>query len=318
MLAINVESISRALRPVAAPLSWLGLAAIIGAALFFTSTTPYPGIAVALPVLGAALVLAAGLTAPRRGAEAVLGLRPFQYVGRTPTPGTSGTGRCSSSCPPSLVTPPRPERSCSPSSDPLSSPQCRTRWWNNHCARTRICTLYPCQGLLLGAGLIGVSVLSAVMVMALVVVPAATGTPVSQTASVTRNVALATELRLLPSNTFPPLGAVPGDSPSTCLATSRAHSLVTCTLGDVRATRTVALFGDSHVWQWTPPIAALAAKRGWKLVTYAKGACPIDADNFTAISHFYNFPTYTGNWASTASTGSLPPSPVWPRYGPPS
>jgi hypothetical protein len=64
----------------------------------------------------------------------------------------------------------------------------------------------------------------------------------------------------------------------------------------VRGTRTVAIFGDSHAWQWIPPLAALAAERGWKLVTYAKGACPIDADNFTTLSNFYNFPTYTGNF----------------------
>lgn len=296
LVAINAERVSRALRPLAGPLSWLGLAAIIGAALHFTSTTPYPGIAVALPVFGSALVIAAGLASPRQGAEAVLGLGPFQYVGRisyswylwhwpvliflpaflghTATTGEIVLGIVASFVLASV--------SYAVVEQPFRKNENLTR--------------YPRRGLLLGAGLIGVSVLSAVMIMTVVVIPAATGTRASQTDSVTRNVALASQLRLLPSNLSPPLAAVPDSSPSTCLAASRVDSLVTCTLGDVRATRTVALFGDSHAWQWTRPLAAIAARRGWKLVTYTKGACPIDVNDFTKISNFYNFPTYTGNF----------------------
>jgi hypothetical protein len=75
-------------------------------------------------------------------------------------------------------------------------------------------------------------------------------------------------------------------------------AIVTCTLGDRRAKRTVAVFGDSHAWQWIRPLSVIAAERGWKLVTYTKGACPLDVDNFVTLSNFYNFPTYTGNFGS--------------------
>ena len=62
-------------------MSWGGLGLILLAAVTFSSSTPYPGSAVALPVLGAALVIAGGVAAPRHGAEFVLRLRPCQWVG---------------------------------------------------------------------------------------------------------------------------------------------------------------------------------------------------------------------------------------------
>jgi hypothetical protein len=172
------------------------------------------------------------------------------------------------------------------------------QWVEQPFRRNQDLVLHPRRGLLLGAGLIGASVLCAICVMIVAVVPAATGRPARQTPSVTRNVELATRLQLLPANLSPPLAAVPDDSPFTCLADSMMDSIVTCTLGDVKATRTVAVFGDSHAWQWIRPLADIAARRGWKLVTYTKGACPIDVDNFVTISNFYNFPTYTANFGS--------------------
>jgi peptidoglycan/LPS O-acetylase OafA/YrhL len=298
LVAVNAERLSRALRRVAGPLSWVGFAAIIGAALHYTGTTSYPGIAVTLPVIGAALVIAAGLAAPRRGAETILGLGPFQYVGRISyswylwhwpvlifLPAFLGHGATTGETVLALV-----------GSFVLASASYTLV--EQPFRRAQNLVLHPRRGLLLGVVLIGVSLLCAIAVMTLAVVPAATGTPTRQTDSVARNVELATQLRLLPANLSPPLAAVPSDSPFTCLADSHMASIVTCTLGDVRATRTVAVFGDSHAWQWIRPLAVIAAKRGWKLVTYTKGACPIDVDNFTSLSNFYNFPTYTANFGS--------------------
>ena len=99
-----------------------GVAAILWAAITFTDATPFPGSAALWPVLGAAAVIAAGVTAgqERAGTSA----RDAADVARRPasrTPGTCGTGRCSSSPPPSGVTS-RPGRapSCWPS--PTSRP----------------------------------------------------------------------------------------------------------------------------------------------------------------------------------------------------
>ncbi len=50
--------------PAAIALRWLGVAAILAAAVLFDHTTPFPGWPAAVPVLGAAAVLAAGRTSP--------------------------------------------------------------------------------------------------------------------------------------------------------------------------------------------------------------------------------------------------------------
>jgi peptidoglycan/LPS O-acetylase OafA/YrhL len=59
----------------AAPVAWLGLALIGLAVVGFDESTPFPGYAAALPVLGALLVLAG------RG-DALLGLAPLRWLGR--------------------------------------------------------------------------------------------------------------------------------------------------------------------------------------------------------------------------------------------
>ncbi len=45
-------------------------------------TTPYPGTAALLPVLGAALVIGAGCAAPAQGCGRVLAVPPMRAIGR--------------------------------------------------------------------------------------------------------------------------------------------------------------------------------------------------------------------------------------------
>jgi peptidoglycan/LPS O-acetylase OafA/YrhL len=59
--------------------AWLGLAMILASALVFRPSTPFPGIAALVPVLGAVLVLAG------RG-EGLLGMPPMQWLGRISYP----------------------------------------------------------------------------------------------------------------------------------------------------------------------------------------------------------------------------------------
>ena len=61
--------------------SWLGLAAIVTASLTLTSATVYPGALVAIPVLGAGLVIAGGAAQPVWGVERLLRQKPFQLLG---------------------------------------------------------------------------------------------------------------------------------------------------------------------------------------------------------------------------------------------
>jgi len=50
-----------------------------------------------------------------------------------------------------------------------------------------------------------------------------------------------------------------------------------CTFGDPDGTVKVALVGDSHAAQWQPALAAVAEQRGWQLTTYLRSGCPVTA-----------------------------------------
>ena len=67
---------------VGAALSWLGTAAVVLAVFLFTTSTPYPGSAALLPVLGAVLIIVGGTPASKWGSELVLGTFPFRWIGR--------------------------------------------------------------------------------------------------------------------------------------------------------------------------------------------------------------------------------------------
>ena len=85
LIAVAVPLLrSRDGRPRAAwaSLSWVGLLVMLASAYTIGSGTAFPGWAVTAPVLGAAAVVTAGTAAPGSGAEMLLRLPPFQWVGR--------------------------------------------------------------------------------------------------------------------------------------------------------------------------------------------------------------------------------------------
>lgn len=47
-----------------------------------------------------------------------------------------------------------------------------------------------------------------------------------------------------------------------------------CTYGDLSASKTIVLYGDSHAAQWFPALENLAKDKGFKLVSLTKSACP--------------------------------------------
>lgn len=61
--------------------SWIGVAAIIGSAVIFTRTSPFPGHIALIPVLGTAAVILAGDTVGRWAASRIANLRSVQFVG---------------------------------------------------------------------------------------------------------------------------------------------------------------------------------------------------------------------------------------------
>ncbi|WP_176141227.1 acyltransferase family protein [Agreia bicolorata] len=61
-----------------------------------------------------------------------------------------------------------------------------------------------------------------------------------------------------------------------CLVTLNDSTLTSCEFGDTTSDSAprVAIIGDSHAYSLLDPIIQLAEKNGWHLTTYLKGACP--------------------------------------------
>jgi peptidoglycan/LPS O-acetylase OafA/YrhL len=63
-----------------------------------------------------------------------------------------------------------------------------------------------------------------------------------------------------------------------CHVSHRGNKSGYCTYGDINSKKTIVLYGDSHAAQWFPALEKIAIKRGYKLVSLTKSACPaVDA-----------------------------------------
>ncbi|MGB3443921.1 MAG: acyltransferase family protein [Actinophytocola sp.] len=80
LLALFVDSITLP-RLVRVVLGWLGVAALVSCGLLLHVGTVFPGYAALWPTLAAAMVLLAGATESRAGADRFLSSRPLRYVG---------------------------------------------------------------------------------------------------------------------------------------------------------------------------------------------------------------------------------------------
>ena len=82
LIAVSTPWLAKVEVQLATVMTWVGAAFILYASFHFTSLTPYPGSAAAIPVLGAGLVIAGGVSVPPYGVEYVLGRGPAQWLGR--------------------------------------------------------------------------------------------------------------------------------------------------------------------------------------------------------------------------------------------
>ncbi len=287
---------------------WVGLALVAWGVFTFSSTTPFPGTAALVPVLGAAAIIVAGCgERPVRGPVQVLGTSPMQVVGRVSyswylwhwpflilVPDALGhalslaqnLGVAALSFVVAVFTFVLVER-----------PVRISHWL----------TARPRRSLGLGAALSLGAV--AACVLSVVSLPSLTGSghaPVAAAAlrastkaaqadaSATANPLLAQQLAAteainkqvartlpvnnVPANLEPTLPDANADEPPVfvngCLDSYTDTSLQPCVSGDPTSTTTVILFGDSHAAMWYPAVNAAAEQFGWKLITWTKATCP--------------------------------------------
>jgi peptidoglycan/LPS O-acetylase OafA/YrhL len=302
LIALFAPAMLRVPRLLAIPASWVGLAMIGAAGVLYDDNTAFPGSAALLPVLGTALVIAGGAREHDRGAEALLGSPPAQVVGKLSYSLYLWHW-------PVLVY------------LPLALDKNMNTGWTLLAvliaaglsvftfrfveSPIRELTLHRPVWLVPGLGLSAATAIAAVVFAATLPALNGTGVPAeaapvvaasgkSQSATVAKSLEAALATTAVPSNLTPKLADAEKDNDygNGCHLNIPDVNQPACVFGksDAPASRTMALFGDSHAAQWFAPLKDLADARGWKLLQRTKSGCPPAqvAPHNAALKRTYN------------------------------
>ena len=297
---------------VAASATWIGLGAILIAATVFSSQTSYPGYLAMIPVVGAALIIAGGMNAHSLGAEALLRIPPFRWLGKVSYSlylwhwpiliiAAEYAGKTTLSVKDNLGW----------DLVALGVSVVTYRLLENPIRHSVVLRRIRWASVGLGVGLIVVT-LGAISVVSNVASGPSGATTTSALATpanrplvplhtVLSVVAASGHIRTLPSNLVPSvrdllwhpssnLGFPP--SASGCTPSMSQSTVPSCVFGDRRASRTIVLYGDSHAGMWFQAIDDIAIRSRWKLVILFKEGCP---------ASFVSVPEYAdaiGDWTA--------------------
>jgi len=106
--------------------------------------------------------------------------------------------------------------------------------------------------------------------------------------------------RPLPPNLKPSLKNATSIKPRSysdgCHRMKGQTTVKTCIYGATSGARSVVLFGDSHAAMWLPALDSIAARRGWKLYSMTKSACPVAkvAHNLSWAENYGAFGAFDG------------------------
>ena len=288
----------------AAIAGWGGLVLIVVTCTQLGAKTPYPGTAAVLPVLGTALIVGAGCTAPDMGVGRVLSV-----------PSMRSLGRLSYSWylwhwPVLLLAPALLGHSLGLFGRLIAAAvsaglaALTLRYIENPARFATPLRRSAPRSLGLGGAVTAAAVCVALVLMTLVPVPVGHGAPASAvtvrasgpapaaatvdprdaavqqlTAQVQAAVAASVDVRDIPSNLSPSISDARSDTPSVffngCVRSWRDVGQPECVSGDPDSPTTVALVGDSHAAMWNPALKPIAEQRHWRLETLAKVTCPL-------------------------------------------
>ncbi|WP_158645610.1 acyltransferase family protein [Stackebrandtia albiflava] len=298
-VALSATQAAKLPKALASAISWLGLAAVVTAAVRFDAATEFPGYLALLPTAGAALLIFGGC-AKQGDVQGLLSTQPMQLIGKlsygwylwhwplliigpaafgiepsiTAGLGLAGAGLLLAAISYELV------------ENPLrGAPSLRRR---------------PFRGIGLGVAMSGMVALASVL--AVTVLPQATGTGNAADPGLelteggftqeqlTELLIEAAETTTVPANLKPSLEDAKDDQPVTypdgChLGFDETTAESDCLYGDPNGENTMVLMGDSHAAQWFPALEAIAREAGWRLFNATKSACPV-ADVATYNSTF--------------------------------
>jgi len=284
LVALGASQLARLPGPIALAGGWLALAAVLAAAFVYNGRTPYPGSAAALPVVGAAVLIACGC-AVQRGVGVLLGVRPLQFAGRMSYSWYLWHW-------PMLVIAPMiighalgwPERLAVVVLS-LAAAFVTFKLIEHPARSLRLPNL---KWFAAGLALSGSVVLAAVVVLGnlpplvgtgadATVVHASSATP-TVTAEMKASVLAGLKTVNAPRNLTPAPtqahGDVPISSSDGCHASLFAVRQGPCVFGDRTGKYTVVLIGDSHMQQWEPAFNRAGAYAHWRVVDWTKSGCP--------------------------------------------
>ncbi|GAA1293628.1 acyltransferase family protein [Planotetraspora silvatica] len=278
-VALAAGACARLPRMAALVIGWAGLAAIAVSGLFYTENIAWPGYAAALPVIGAASVIAAGFAVTRGGPASLLGVRPMRWIGGLSYSlylwhwplivvatvyfdGLStykGLAVVAVSIVPAWLTYRTVESG-----------------FRHSAAISRSARL----ALSLGANFTLIGVAAGIVLVLAVPAVGGPGAKTALGAAVLRDdprgdpagavVDHVDWMTPLPTEATKDIDLTFRDN---CLQGEGKTAVVTCRYGDPKGPITVAVVGDSKVAQWTSALEPLAKQNGWRMVTYLKSAC---------------------------------------------
>ncbi|GBE67527.1 acyltransferase [Mycobacterium sp. MFM001] len=298
----------------AAIAGWVGLGLILLGCAILGTSTPYPGTASLLPVLGTALVIGTGCAAPSWGCGRVLAVTPMRAIGRVSYSWYLWHWPVLLFAPPLLghalgLTARLTAAAVSGVLAVLT-----LHFVENPLRFASFMRRSPGRSLALGG--LATAVAVAVSGALLVVVPAPVGrgapaAPLTVTAAspptgdnihlydeavrdafaqVQAAVAASVNLKAVPSNLVPPLSDAAAEKQAImrigCLRNFLQVEQPECATGDTTSATTVALIGDSNAAMWSPAFQRVAEQRHWRLETLDKAGCPlIDLPIFNPYMH---------------------------------
>ena len=264
---------------------WHGHAGIAVAAITVSTATPWPGIAAVIPVVGAALVIAAGTAAPRHGPEMLLGTWPGLKIGALSfslylwhypililaQQQATGPLRWSERALLLLLS--------------LVLAVATYRLVENPIRHSVGLVRRPGLSLSLGAALVAASVAICAVLLWANPLPGSSGLPpgpaTATLSEVHVAVSRAAEAETAPSLLVPSFASLHASVlrdpsiPSSCIAQLDAMTPgPLCILGDHAARRTMVLVGDSQAMMWSTSFIGLARTEGWRLVLIGRDGCP--------------------------------------------
>jgi peptidoglycan/LPS O-acetylase OafA/YrhL len=286
----------------AAIAGWAGLALILLACTLLGTTTPYPGVAALLPVLGTVLVIGAGCAVPTLGAGRVLAWSPMRAIGRVSYSWYLWHWPVLLLAPPLLGHPLGLAARLAAALVSGGLAVLTLRFIENPLRFAAPIRRSALGSLLLGGVATAVAVCVGVALLVALPTPVGRGAPAAALtvtaappptadnidaydaavrqafAQVQAAVAASAELKAVPSNLDPPLADAAAELKAIylygCLRSVFQVGQPECATGDTASTTTVALVGDSHAAMWAPTFQQVAAQRRWRLETLGKAACP--------------------------------------------